>query len=342
MGHTAIINKHVDDFGILSKSSLLIDCIKSKLSEVYTITSDEEMKFYLGYTILRDRPSRSLLLNQLGYILEFADKYNISLHGPFPTTPMDYLPQKESKDNTLLDQRGITDYQSRVGTLLYLAIQSRPDILYAIAILSSRTKSPTKDDLRAINRVLAYVVGTKELGLRLYSHEGVKLFATVDASYACHPDFKSHSGCTLHIGKDSASLITISKKQKITADSSTSAEFIATHIIAKEIMWARNLLQSLRYPQDDPTTLFEDNTSTIAMIKNRSNGKKTKHIEVRYNLIREQVEKMVIKMQHLSTKDMTSDMLTKPLAPGPFVHLRKKILGMFIRVIRRVHSIFRL
>jgi len=189
---------------------------------------------------------------------------------------------------------------------------------------------------------MRYVIGTREIGLRLYSHEGVKLFATVDASYACHPDFKSHSGCTLHIGKDSASLITISKKQKITADSSTSAEFIATHLIAKEIMWARNLLKSVGYPQEEPTTLFEDNMSTIAMIKNKSNGKKTKHIEVRYNLIREQVEKMVIKMQHLSTKEMTSDMLTKPLAPGPFIHLRKKILGMFIQILRQVHLAFRL
>jgi len=313
-----------------------------KLSEVYVITVDKDMKYYLGYNIWRERASRSLTLNQLGYILDFAERYNVSLTGPFPSTPMDYLPDKASKNNTLLDQRGVTDYQSRVGTLLYLAIQSRPDILYAISILSSHTKAPTRDHLTAINRVLAYVVGTRNIGLRLYSHEGVKLIATIDASYACQPDFKSHSGCTLHIGKDSASLITISKKQKITADSSTSAEFIATHLIAKEIMWARNLLKSLGYPQEEPTVLFEDNMSTIAMIKNISNGKKTKHIEVRYNLIRELVEKMVIKMQHLSTKDMTSDMLTKPLAPGPFVHLRKKILRMLARIIRRVHLVYRL
>jgi len=150
---------------------------------------------------------------------------------------------------------------------------------------------------------MLYVIGTKELGLKLGSDEGVKLYATVDASYACHEDSKSHSGCTLHVGRDSGSIMTISKKQKLVADSSTCAEFIATHLIAKEIMWGRNFLKSIGHPQEEPTTLFEDNTSTIAMIKNKSNGKKTKHIEVRYNLIREQVEKLVIKMQHLSSKD---------------------------------------
>jgi len=186
---------------------------------------------------------------------------------------------------------------------------------------------------------MLYVIGTKELGLKLGSDEGVKLYATVDASYACHEDSKSHSGCTLHVGRDSGSIMTISKKQKLVADSSTCAEFIATHLIAKEIMWGRNFLKSIGHPQEEPTTLFEDNTSTIAMIKNKSNGKKTKHIEVRYNLIREQVEKLVIKMQHLSSKDMTSDMLTKPLAPGPFIHLRKKILGMLARLLKRYYSL---
>ncbi len=146
---------------------------------------------------------------------------------------------------------------------------------------------------------------------------------------------KSHSGCTLHVGSFSGSLITVSKKQKVTADSSTIAEFIATHIITKEIMWAHSLLASLEFPQAEPTILFEDNMSTIAMIKNKCNGKRTKHIEVRYNLIREQVEKLIIQMRHLSTKEMTSDMLTKSLAPGPFVHLRRNILGMIAHRKRR-------
>ncbi len=152
--------------------------------------------------------------------------------------------------------------------------------------------------------------------------------------------FKSHSGCTLHVGSFSGSLITVSKKQKVTADSSTIAEFIATHIITKEIMWARSLLASLGFPQAAPTILFEYNMSTIAMIKNKCNGKRTKHIEVRYNLIREQVEKLIIQMRHLSTKEMTSDMLTKSLAPGPFVHLRRNILGMMAHRKRRFSTPF--
>jgi len=217
---------------------------------------------------------------------------------------------------------------------------SRPELLYATAILSSKNKGPTTEDLKAVNRVLSYIAGTRDKGLKLFSEDGVTLYATVDAAYACHEDFKSHSGCTLHIGRQSGSIITASKKQKVTADSSTIAEFIATHIITKEIMWARSLLQSLGFPQAQPTILYEDNKSTIAMIKNKCNGKRTKHIEVRYNLIREQVQKLIIEMRHLPIEEMTSDILTKALAPSPFIHLRKKILGMVARTMKTKQTIF--
>ena len=229
-----------------------------------------------------------------------------------------------------LSAEGITDYQSRVGSLLYLAINTRPDILYAMSMLSRKTKAPSLYDLSCVNRVLLYVIGTRDLALKFHSDEGVKLYATVDASYACHPDFKSHSGCTLHIGRSSGTFHALSKKQTVTADSSTVAEFVATHMVAKEIMWARSFLRSLGFPQSDPTILFEDNMSTIAMIHNHTNGNRTKHIEVRYNLIREQVPKRVIAVRHLPTTDMTSDILTKSLSPSPFKHLRSLILGLML------------
>ena len=62
------------------------------------------------------------------------------------------------------------------------------------------------------------------------------------------------------------------------------------------------------------------------MIKNDSNNNKTKHIEIRSNLIREQVLRMIIERQHLATKEMASDILTKALGPKPFTHLRTKLL----------------
>ena len=224
-------------------------------------------------------------------------------------------------------KKSIELYQSKVGSLLYLANQTRPDILFAVNMASRHTKAPTEADMIAVDRILQYVAGTPTMGLVFKSGEGVKLYATVDASYGNHLDRKSHTGCTLHIGRNSGAFLSRSKKQTVTADSSTVAEFIATHTAAKEIMWARSLLSELGYPQMEPTTLFEDNQSTIFMINNDSNTQKTKHIDIRYNLIREQVQNGVITMEHLPTKEMIADMLTKALGPTAYIHLRPKLLG---------------
>jgi len=261
----------VDDFGIMSKSQKLIDYVKLKLSEYYTITSNPDMSYYLGYHIIRDRPAKSMILSQRAYVDNLEMRYDVPPDAVFPSTPMEYVKNSSNVLGDPLDANGIVDFQSRVGSLLYLAIMTRPDILFAVTSLSRCSKSPTMTNLNAINRVLLYVIGIKHLGLKLYSSDGVKLYATVDAAYACHPDSKSHSGCTLHLGRNSGSLITMSKKQTVTADSSTVAEFVATHIVTKEIMWARSFLSSVGYPQNEPTILYEDNMSTISMIKNKSN-----------------------------------------------------------------------
>ena len=107
----------------------------------------------------------------------------------------------------------------------------------------------------------------------------MRLWATVDASYGTHEDRKSHTGCTLHIADDSGVFMSCSKKQTVTADSSTVAAFIATHLASKEVMWGRALLSEMGHTQLEPTVLCEDNMSTIAMIQNDCNGQKTKHID---------------------------------------------------------------
>ncbi len=154
----------------------------------------------------------------------------------------------------------------------------------------------------------------KAASAKFHSGEGIVLYATVDASYASHADFKSHTGCTLHIGRLSASFLTLSKKQTINADSSTYAEFIAAHTATKQILGARcddnlpnieyNFLLELGFPQLHPTSLFEDNMSTIQIVNQPGNNGRTKHIALRYNVIREQVERQIITLQHLSGIDI--------------------------------------
>ena len=79
------------------------------------------------------------------------------------------------------------------------------------------------------------------------------------------------------------SLLIEKQKQTVTVDSSTVAELIAAHLATKEIMWARLLLAEMGYPQVNPT---------INIVNNDCNSQKTKHIDIRYDLVREQVKKI--------------------------------------------------
>jgi len=245
----------------------------------------------------------------------------------FPLTPMSETIHPLSEP---LLPDDVSLYQSKVGALLYVATHTRPDILFAINHASRQAKAPTVNDMDAVNRIIFYLVGTSHLGLRLCSTDGITLSATVDASYASHPDQKSHSGFTLHIGSTSGSFLSKSKKQTVTADSSTVAELIAAFSASKEIAWARSFLTELGYQPSAPTILYEDNQSTICMINNDSNSQRTKHIDVRYNYVREKVATGDIQMKYCPTEDMISDILTKPLAPKQFLHLRPRLLGMML------------
>ena len=87
----------------------------------------------------------------------------------------------------------------------------RPEVQFATNIHSRYTNSPLRGDMNTLDRVLEYLVHSPELGLVLGGHGGVKLYATVDASYGTHTDRKSHSGCTLHIGEGSGAFLARSK-----------------------------------------------------------------------------------------------------------------------------------
>ena len=338
-GSSAYIAVHVDDFLIITNNVSQRDDILEYLGKVYSINIDTNPTSYLGLHIDRDEDG-SILVSQPGYIEEIQETYKLK-GGFFPVTPMaaDVIRSPVTTENPALDAKGIQLFQSKVGTLLFLANQTRPDILYAVNTLSRYTRSPTVQDMAAADRVLQYVAGTVSLALRYHSNINVVLYATVDASYGMHEDRKSHTGCTVHIGEGSAPFIVRSKKQTVTADSSTVAEFIATHTVCKEIMWARNILEELGFPQTEPTVLGEDNKSTICMIENDTHGPKTKHIDIRYNLIREQVRNRVVVMRFLCSEEMTSDGLTKAQPPKPFLHLRPKLLGIVRAALAKLEEI---
>ena len=168
--------------------------------------------------------------------------------------------------------------------------------------------------MAAVDRLLRYIASTPSLGITFCSHNlPFQLYACVDASYNCYSDSKSHTGVSLHLSRYSGSFLSLSKKQSILADSTTVSEFVGTHTAVQKVLWAQNLLIELGYLSAVPTTLFQDNKSTIRLISHKGNSGRTKHIALRYNMIREAVKNNNITIEYLPSEQMTADTLTKPL-----------------------------
>jgi hypothetical protein len=211
----------------------------------------------------------------------------------------------------------------------YLAIKTRPDLAYSTSRCGSNMHNPTKQDMNNVDRILQYIYNTKELGITFSASEDSQLYAFIDASYANHPDRKSHYGVSMHYGRNNGAFHVASKKMRIVALSSTEAEYIALCEGAKIISWARQFLDELGFKQLTPTQIYEDNISAIHMVNNGNDHGRTKHIDIRYHYIRQMLlEKQVI-MDYLDTNHMRADILTKALQSNQFRNFRAQLLGQF-------------
>jgi hypothetical protein len=321
--------KHVDDCMLAApKNSPLLHFVSSELSKTYTMTTDLNPTNFVGLAITRDRFAHKITLSQPHYINTVLERFQIEPSTPSYPMSEDFLTSMPNHTNDeLLSPFHQKLFQEKVGSILYLASQSRPDLLYATTQLSRRSNKCTARDMKAADRLLSYISITSALGLTLGSGSiDWELHALVDASYNCYSDSKSHTGISLHLGSDSGAFLVLSKKQSVTADSSTVAEYIASHTACQKILWAKNLLTELGcLPK---VFLHQDNTSTINLLKHNGNSGRTKHIALRYNMIRETIRDHNITIIYTPTTEMTADILTKPLGFNLFTIHQNKLLCM--------------
>ena len=218
-------------------------------------------------------------------------------------------------------------YLSAVGSLLYLAARTCPDIAFAVNNVARFCSRPTKQHWMAVKWIFRYLRGTNHLGL-LYS-KCAETDALVDYSDAdwrndCN-DSKSTTGYLFQIG--GTAITWKSQKQSCVALSTAEAEYMALSKAAQEAVWIRELNSDLGNQQSQPTLIYEDNQSAISMAKNPQFHGRSKHINIKYHYVREQVRAGKIVLKYCPTEDMLADLLTKGIEAVKFERLRNS-LGM--------------
>jgi lysophospholipid acyltransferase (LPLAT)-like uncharacterized protein len=217
-------------------------------------------------------------------------------------------------------------YRALVACLLYLSICVRFDLCYTVKELARWLNTPGAAMIKAAKRALRYVKGSTRFGLeykRIWRPQMVAgiftkwcrdtmVSATVDADWAGQQDTRrSTAGFMLMF--NGAVIHWWSRTLKVIALSSQDAEYMALSDSSREVIFVRQLLEALGFRVSGSTDLHCDNNGAMALANKPCDHQKSKHIQVRYHFVRQQVEEGVIFVLKVSTEDQLADVMTKAL-----------------------------
>ena len=189
-----------------------------------------------------------------------------------------------------------------------------------------RVKASNQDDWKKLVRLLRYINGTRKDKLVLSADDLHVIKWSVDSAFAVHPDFKGHTGGGMTYGRGYP--ITASRKQKLNSRSSTECELIGDDDLSVMILWTRLFMEAQGY-KIRKNILYQDNKSTILLLDNgkKSSSKRTRHFNIRYFFLTDQIEKGNLSTDYVSTDEMDADFMSKPLQGKLYNKFRKRIMG---------------
>ncbi|OWR48976.1 putative Copia protein [Danaus plexippus plexippus] len=315
-----IVTLYVDDFFIFSNDIIATKHLKDVLSDNFKIKDLGEIKKCLGVNVKVNKCEKTISISQEDYIDQLLLKFKMS-QCKTVQTPME-TKLHASKDENNVDKL-LFPYQQMIGSLMYLAVLTRPDIAFAVSFLSQFNNSYTKQHCSYVKRILRYLKLTKHYGLKFSADGNSVIEGFVDADWGGNTiDRRSYTGFCFTLSGCVISWET--KKQKTVALSSSEAEYMALTEACKESLYLRNLqfeITNKKYTIE----LYNDNQSALKLTQNPIFHKRSKHIDIRYHFSRECVNNNIVNVKYLPSAEMPADLLTKSLCSNKHYYLLDKL-----------------
>ena len=313
---------YVDDLIICGDSRREIDKFKSAISKRFNMKDLGDLTRILGMEIKRDRRARTLEVTQQTYTETMLRRFGMEDSKPIGSPAEGTL----TRDPNAGPDR---EYMCLVGSLLYAAMVTRPDIAFSVQALGRHMQASNSSHFAAGKRILRYLKGTKHLGLKYGpkpKNETTAIVGYSDSDWASDKDTRrSVTAYVYTLG--GAAVSWSSRLQPTVALSSSESEYMAVASATQEAIHLRRLLGSLGFNQGNPTVLYCDNQGAIAMADNPIMHKRTKHIDIRHHFIREVVSRGEVELRYIPTGDQIADLLTKALPRATVQRHRSILLG---------------
>jgi hypothetical protein len=313
-----IISLYVDDLLVTGNNTSFVEKFKQEMMEVFEMTDLGLMTFFLGMEIMQDE--HEVFICQKKYAKEILKKFKLEECKEM-STPMNQKEKLCKEDGT--DKIDQAHFRSLIGCLMYHTA-TRPDILNAVSILSRFMHCASELHLKAAKRVIRYVKGTCNFGIKFTRSKEFKLVGFSDSDWGGFiDDLRSTSGYCFTLGSGVFSWC--SKKQETVTQSTAEAEFVAATAAVNQALWLRKILIDLNLEQKESTEILVDNQAAIAISHNPVFHGKTKHFNIKLFFLREVQKDGAIVLVYCKTEDQAVDIFTKPLPVSKFEFLRTKL-----------------
>lgn len=330
-GSQCTILWHVDDLKISHSDPNVVTSVVKQLEQEFgkeaplTVTRGK-LHDYLGMTIDYRTPGK-VMIAMFDYIDNMLSELPEDMNGEAATPASNHLFQVDINDGTKLSEDQSVLFHHNVAKLLFLCKRARPDVQPPVAFLCTRVKSPDTDDYKKLARVMRYLRATRDMPLTLEATNMNVIKWWVDASFAVHPDMRSHTGAVMTLGR--GAVFGMSTRQKLNTRSSTEGELVGVNDAMPQILWTRYFLQAQGHSTTE-SIIYQDNQSAILLEKNgrASSSKRTRHINIRYFFVTDRIAKKEVTVQYCPTGNMLADFFTKPLQGTPFRKFRDEIMNV--------------
>ena len=315
---TCILAVYVDDILITGIEEEIIKTRKF-MKEKFQITDVGKANYIIGVKF--EKYKDGYLLHQKKYTNDVLKRFNIEKYTPSSNmVPVENKEMRKKKFSS-------TKYRRAIGSLLYLAICTRPDILFAVSKASRKSQDPTYEDWFNVLKIFRYLKDKQDYGIKFRFNNENDFEVYVDADFGGDLDTrKSTTGYVMTMGGGPTSWY--SKLQRCVSTSTAESEYYALNECANHCLWYINIFKELNI-NIKPMIINTDNKATIYNCKNETINPKSKHIDIKYHHIRDLVREKKIDLKYIKSQDNLADGFTKYLNNTLMTKFRNNILTKF-------------
>ena len=284
------------------------------------------VKRFLGVWVEQSQDFSSLCLHQTPYCEKIVEKYRDWWCAVYPTAKKTPLPQdiqerliaEESvpvSGDKHFDWWDSFPYLQMIGAALYLAINTRVDIMFAVCMLARFSKSKSLAACKALSWMFSYLSGSVSIGIKFSKFCGDSFTACLDLLGFSDADWASD----LRSRRSTAGFIVFccggplawgSKLMTTIAASSMESEYMSAYYLGQMLLYIRNVLGELGLKLMKPTPFFMDAMAAVLSLKNPVYHARTKHVDIKWHWLRQHIGSSFA-LYHVRTGDMSADLLTK-------------------------------